>query len=122
VQAAIAALHDEATSTEQTDWTQILALYEVLEGMMSNPVVSLNRAVAVAMVHGPRAGLELVDSLAEDDRLTSNYRVAATRAHLLERLGERTAAAVHYRAAAAGTASVPERDYLLMKAASIDRL
>jgi RNA polymerase sigma factor (sigma-70 family) len=120
LQAAIAALHDEAASAEETDWPQILALYERLETITPNPIVSLNRAVAVAMVHGARSGLELVDTLAQDARVAQHYRLDATRAHLLERLGDRSAAVEHYRRAARRTASIPERDYLLLKAATIE--
>jgi RNA polymerase sigma factor (sigma-70 family) len=119
LQAAIAALHDEATRAEETDWPQILALYEVLEEMSSNPVVSLNRAVAAAMVHGPTAGLALVDALAAEGKLGAHHRLDAVRAHLHEMLGDRERAIAHYRAAADRTASIPERDYLLARAARL---
>jgi predicted RNA polymerase sigma factor len=120
LQAAIAALHDEASSTEATDWPQILALYELLQRLADNPMVTLNRAVAYAMVHGPRAGLELIDQLAQDERIARHFRLAAVRAHLLERSGERAAAKRHYLAAAEGTTSTAERNYLLLKAARIE--
>ena len=117
IQAAIAAVHAEAASTEATDWQEILALYELLERMSPNPMVSLNRAIAAAMVHGPGHGLELLDQLAADARLANHYRLDAVRGHLLERAGQRTEAVECYRRAAERTASEPERDYLLMKAA-----
>jgi RNA polymerase sigma factor (sigma-70 family) len=117
IQAAIAALHDEALSAADTDWPQILALYGILERLTGNPVVTLNKAVAAAMVHGPAAGLTLLAPL--DERLPGHYRLDAVRAHLLELLGDADAAAAHDRAAARRTMSVPERNYLLMKAASL---
>jgi predicted RNA polymerase sigma factor len=87
--------------------------------MSDNPMVTLNRAVAAAMVHGPKAGLDLLKALDEDPRLSNHYRLAAVRAHLFERAGDRGAAILAYRAAATGTASTPERNYLLMKAARL---
>jgi predicted RNA polymerase sigma factor len=119
LQAAISALHDEAPSAEATDWPQILALYQVLEGISDNPMVSLNRAIAAAMVHGPAAGLEQLAALDADPRLAGHYRLDAVRGHLHERLGELDRAVGHYRAAAARTASIPERDYLALKAARL---
>ncbi|MDP4503482.1 RNA polymerase sigma factor [Nonomuraea turcica] len=112
LQAAIAAVHDEAPTAEETDWPQILALYGVLSGLDDNPVVKLNHAVAVAMVRGPRAGLELLDRLAADERMTRHHRLAAVRAHLLEMAGDRAAAVEEYREAARLTTSLPERHYL----------
>ncbi|GAA3072746.1 sigma factor-like helix-turn-helix DNA-binding protein [Streptomyces roseofulvus] len=112
IQAAIAAVHDEAESAEATDWPQILALYDLLEQAGPNPMVSLNRAVAVAMVDGPRAGLALLDELAADKRLARHHRLLATRAHLLELAGEPEAAAGAYREAARRTTSAPERRHL----------
>ncbi|WP_327581167.1 sigma-70 family RNA polymerase sigma factor [Nonomuraea sp. NBC_00507] len=112
LQAAIAAVHDEAPTAEETDWPQILALYGVLSGLDDNPVVKLNHAVAVAMVRGPRAGLELLDRLAADERMTRHHRLAAVRAHLLEMAGDRAAAMEGYREAARLTTSLPERHYL----------
>jgi predicted RNA polymerase sigma factor len=120
LQAAIAAVHDEASRVEETDWRQILALYVALEQMSDNPMVSLNRAIATAMVDGPTAGLETVDRLAQDARLAGHYRLDAVRAHFHEMLGNREEATAHFRAAAERTASVPERDYLLMKAARLE--
>jgi predicted RNA polymerase sigma factor len=112
LQAAIAAVHDEAADAEATDWPQILVLYELLERFGPNPMVSLNRAVAVAMVHGPAAGLELVGALEADNRMARHHRLPATRAHLLELLGEHEEAAASYREAARRTSSAPERRYL----------
>ena len=119
LQAAVAAIHDEARRVEDTDWPQIMALYGLLERMSDNPMVSLNRAVAAAMVHGPRAGLELIGALEADGRLTGHHRLHATRAHLLEMAGDRDAAAEAYRRAARLTASTPERDYLTIRAARL---
>ncbi|MFI6264045.1 RNA polymerase sigma factor [Micromonospora sp. NPDC051006] len=119
VQAAIAALHDEAPTAEQTDWPQILALYEVLEGLSGSPVVALNRAVATAMVQGPAAGLAALTELADDPRLAGHHRLHAARAHLLEMAGDRAAAVADYRAAAGRTSSLPEQRYLTMRAARL---
>ncbi|HUQ09077.1 MAG TPA: sigma-70 family RNA polymerase sigma factor [Steroidobacteraceae bacterium] len=119
VQAAIAALHDQAPSTERADWPQIHALYRVLESMNGNPMVTLNRAVAAAMVEGPEAGLLLVDSVANDERMNDHYRVHAVRAHLLERAGRQREALASYQRAAETTANQPERNYLLRKIARL---
>ena len=119
LQAAIAAVHDEATSANATDWPQILALYEVLERVSPGPVVTLNRAVAVAMVHGPRAGLALLGTLDADERMAHNHRLEAVRGHLLELAGDRVAARESYRKAARMTASLPEQRYLALKAANL---
>ena len=120
LQAAIAALHDEAPRAADTDWPQILALYGVLQRMSGNPVVALNHAIATAEVHGPRAGLALLDALDQDDRLAGSHRLAAVRAHLLERAGDAQAAIQVYRDAATRTTSIPERNYLLMRAAQLN--
>jgi RNA polymerase sigma factor (sigma-70 family) len=119
LQAAVAAVHDEAARVEDTDWPQILALYGVLRALSDNPMVSLNYAIAAAMVNGPQVGLALLDELDRDARIAGHYRLDAVRAHLLEKSGDRERALAHYRAAAARTASIPERDYLLTKAARI---
>jgi RNA polymerase sigma factor (sigma-70 family) len=119
LQAAIAAVHDEAARAEDTDWPQILVLYELLERVAPSPVVTLNQAVAVAMVRGPRAGLELLATLDGDDRLAGHHRLDAVRAHLLELAGDREAARVHYRAAARATISLPEQRYLESRAARL---
>jgi RNA polymerase sigma factor (sigma-70 family) len=116
LQAAIAALHDEAASTDETDWPQILALYGVLLQMDDNPMVALNHAIALAMVHGPAEGLRRLEALEHDPRLSSSHRLDAVRGHLLERAGERAAAQACYRRAAERTASVAEREYLLVRA------
>lgn len=117
LQAAIAAVHDEAKTAEETDWPQILALYGVLKRIQDNPMVLLSEAIAIAMVHGPRAGLAALEAL--DDRLRGHHRLDATRAHLLERAGEREAAIAHYRAAASKTTNLAERAYLLERAARL---
>jgi RNA polymerase sigma factor (sigma-70 family) len=120
LQAAIAAVHDEAPCAAETDWAQILALYGLLERMSDNPMVMLNRAIALAMVQGPRAGLARLEVLDADGRLAGHHRLDAVRAHLLEMAGERAAAVTHYRAAAARTTSAPEQRYLLARAARLD--
>jgi RNA polymerase sigma factor (sigma-70 family) len=119
VQAAIAALHDEAPSADDTDWPQILALYELLERLSPNPMVTLNRAVAVAMVHGPQAGLRLLETLDDDDRVAAHHRLEVVRGHLLEMDGDHAAAISSYRAAARRTTSLPERRYLEGRAARL---
>lgn len=119
IQAAIAALHDEAPSAQATDWAQILALYGLLKRMSDNPMVALNHAIATAMVHGPEAGLELLAALASDERIAGHHRLAAARAHLLEFAGRRAEAIEHYREAANRTTSLPERHYLLARAARL---
>ncbi|MBM7773426.1 RNA polymerase sigma factor (sigma-70 family) [Actinokineospora baliensis] len=117
LQAAIAAVHAEARAAGDTDWPQILALYHLLEQVTDNPVVTLNRAVATAMVHGPTAGLALTERVAE--RLATNHRLAAVRAHLWELAGEPDLAREQYLAAARQTTSTPERDHLLGRAARL---
>ena len=117
LQAAIAAVHDRAARAEDTDWPQILALYELLERMTGNPVVTLNRAVAAAMVHGPASGLALLAEV--EDSLSGQHRLDAVRAHLLEMAGDTAAAAVHYAAAAARTTSLPEQHYLARQVARL---
>jgi predicted RNA polymerase sigma factor len=119
LQAAIAAVHDEAARPEDTDWPQILTLYEVLKRISANPMVVLNHAIAAAMVHGPAKGLELLKALDGDDRLSNHHRLPAVRAHLLEMAGDRQAAIAHYQAAAARAASLPERNYLILQAARL---
>jgi len=119
LQAAIAAVHDEAPSGDATDWPQILALYEVLERVSPGPVVTLNRAVALAMVNGPRAGLALLGTLDTDERMAHTHRLEAVRAHLLERAGDAVAARAAYQRAARMTASAPEQRYLALRAARL---
>jgi RNA polymerase sigma factor (sigma-70 family) len=119
LQAAIAAVHDEATRAEDTDWPQILALYGLLKRMSVNPMVALNHAIATAMVQGARAGLALLEPLDADVGLAGHYRLDAVRAHLLEMAGEPAAAIAHYQAAAARTTNIPERNYLTTKASQL---
>ena len=116
LQAAIAAVHDEAATAADTDWRQVLALYDLLERLAPNPMVTLNRAVAVAMVHGPDAALELLATLDSDERVARHYRLAAVRAHLLEMAGDGAGARAGYREAARRTTSIPERRYLQSRA------
>jgi len=119
LQAAIAAVHDEAARAEDTDWPQIVALYRALMRMSDNPIVALNHAVAVAMAEGPSAGLALLEKLDRDPRIKDHYRLDAVRAHLLERSGAITSALPYYELAAEKTASLPERNYLLLKIARL---
>jgi predicted RNA polymerase sigma factor len=119
LQAAIAAVHDEAPRAEDTDWPQILALYSVLKRMSDNPMVTLNHAVAAAMVKGPATGLELLKPLDDDDRMARHYRLDAVRGHLFEMAGDYATAITHFQAAAARTTSIPERNYLTTKAAKL---
>jgi RNA polymerase sigma factor (sigma-70 family) len=119
LQAAIAAVHDEAARTEDTDWPQILALYGVLKRIYDNPMVILNHAIATAMVHGPIAGLELLKVLDADPRLAGHHRLDAVRAHLFEMAGDDQAAITHYQSAALRTTSIPERNYLMTQAAKL---
>jgi len=119
VQAAIAAVHDEAPTAEGTDWPQIVALYGVLQQLAPGPMVTLNQAIAVAMVDGPRAGLELLAGLDDDDRVAGHHRLAAARAHLLELAGDAPAARAAYQTAARRTTSLPEQRYLESRAARL---
>ena len=119
LQAAIAAVHSEAAKAEDTDWPQILALYELLKHMSNNPMVMLNHAIATAMVRGPSEGLRLLTVLDEDGRLTGHHRLAAVRAYLLEMAGDSSGATAHYRLAAEWTTSLPERNYLLRQVARL---
>jgi predicted RNA polymerase sigma factor len=121
LQAAVAAVHDEAAHAEDTDWPQILALYELLKCMSDNPMVMLNHAIAEAMVHGPSKGLELLKALDSDARLAGHHRLDAVRAHLLEMAGDQETAIEHYRIAAARTTSIPERNYLVTQAARLSK-
>lgn len=119
LQAAIAAVHDEATRSDETDWPQIFALYGLLERMSDNPMISLNRAIAGAMVHGPTVALQMMERLDGDTRIAGHYRLDAVRGHLFEMAGDLARAIAHYQAAAERTMSIPERNYLTMKAARI---
>ena len=122
LQAAIAAVHDEAERAEDTDWRQILGLYDLLQGIAPGPMVTLNRIVALAMVDGPTAGLEALADAETDPALAGHYRVDAVRAHLLEFSGEHKAAGHHYRRAARRTTSIPEQHYLESRAAAAAEL
>jgi len=119
VQAAIAAVHSEAPSAEATDWREIVVLYELLERLAPNPMFTLNHAVAVAMLRGPRAGLELLGTLDGDSRVAAHHRLHAVRAHLLELAGDHDGAAASYREAARLTTSIPEHRYLVSRAARL---
>ncbi len=121
LQAAINAVHAEAATYPDTDWPQILALYGVLDRLSADPVVTLNRAVALAQVEGPQAGLELLERAAADPRLAGHHRIHAVRAHLLQEAGRPAEAAEQYRAAARATLSTPERNYLLCRATLPER-
>jgi RNA polymerase sigma factor (sigma-70 family) len=119
LQAAIAAVHDEAARVEDTDWPQILALYRLLEAISPNPMVTLNRVVAVSMVDGPGAGLDILAALETDGRMARHHRLHAVRAHLLEMAGRPADARESYRTAARYTTSLPERRYLEARAAAL---
>jgi RNA polymerase sigma factor (sigma-70 family) len=121
LQAAIAAAHDRAASTEATNWREIESVYDVLLRLTDNPMVALNRAIAVAMVQGPAAGLAIIDALDGDSRIAGHYRLDAVRGHLYERSGEFARALEHFRRAAERTSSAPERDYLTGKALGVAR-
>ncbi|MFF4607859.1 RNA polymerase sigma factor [Streptomyces sp. NPDC001339] len=116
LQATIAAVHAEAPSTEETDWSEVLILYKILDRTAPNPMVTLNRAIATAMVHGPAEGLALLATLDGDKRVAGHYRLHAVRGHLLDLAGEHDQAREHYRWAARLTLSLPEREYLLRRA------
>jgi RNA polymerase sigma factor (sigma-70 family) len=119
LQAAIAAVHDEAPDAEATDWPEIMALYGLLMRIGDNPVVALNHAVAVAMVAGPHAGLELLEELAADERIAEDHRLHTVRAHLREMAGDHSAARDSYQAAARRTTSVQQQRYLHARAARL---
>jgi predicted RNA polymerase sigma factor len=121
IQAAIAAIHDEAPSAEVTDWPQIMALYELLMRISDNPMVALNHAVAVAMARGAQAGLDLLGKLEADERIAADHRLHAVRAHLLEMAGDRVAACDSYQAAAERTTNLPKQRYLHARAARLER-
>jgi len=120
LQAAIAAVHDEAATMADTDWPQILALYDLLQVLAPNPFSALNRAVAVGMVHGPEAGLRVLEDLAADKRLARHHRLLAARAHLRELAGDPQTAAADYLEAARRSTSLPERRYLAVQAARLE--
>jgi len=120
LQATIAAVHDEAARAQDTDWPQILVLYGLLRRISDNPMVTLNHAIAAAMVHGPATGLKLLEALDADSRLAGHYRLDAVRAHLFEMAGDHQTAIAHYRAASRRTTSIPERDYLTTQVARLN--
>jgi predicted RNA polymerase sigma factor len=119
LQAAIAAVHDEAPSAGATDWPQIVALYELLRQTSDNPVVALNHTVAVAMARGPHEGLDLLGKLEADERIADDHRLHAVRAHLLELAGDPAGARDAYEAAARRTTNLPQRRYLHGRAARL---
>jgi predicted RNA polymerase sigma factor len=119
LQAAIAAIHDEAPTAAATDWAEIVMLYELLMQMSDNPMVALNHAVATAMVRGADVGLDLLGKLETDERIGEDYRFHAVRAHLLEMAGDHVAARDSYRASAERTASIPQQRYLHSRAARL---
>jgi predicted RNA polymerase sigma factor len=119
IQAAVAAVHDEAPTAADTDWAQILALYTTLEHVAPGPMVTLSRAVALANVHGPLAGLELLDTLNDEEKTT--HRLDAVRAHLHELAGDTGRARDHYLRAARATASLPEQRYLHLRASRLNQ-
>jgi RNA polymerase sigma factor (sigma-70 family) len=121
LQAAIAAVHADAASPEETDWPQVLALFELLERVAPNPIATLNRAVALAMVHGPHSGLDLLATLDDDERLAGHHRLTSVRAHLLELAGDTAAAREAFKLAARQTTSVPEQRHLERRAARLSR-
>ena len=119
LQAAIAAVHDEASSVEDTDWLEIVGLYRLLERVDPSPIVTLNHAVAVAMVEGPAAGLAMVDAVEEEGRLRDHHRVHLVRGHLLDLAGDRDGARTELREAARRTTSLPERRHLERRIAEL---
>jgi predicted RNA polymerase sigma factor len=119
LQAAIAAVHDEAPTAKDTDWPQILGLYELLEVFSPGPMTTLNRAIATAMVIGPRAGLDIIGALEGDPRIARHHRIYAVRAHLLEMAGEYGAARADFERGAQHALSVPEHRYLAARAARL---
>jgi RNA polymerase sigma factor (sigma-70 family) len=122
LQAAIAAVHDEAESTETTDWTQVVGLYRLLGRIAPNPMTTLSHAVAVAEAESPKAALELLDTIEHDERVADHFRLDAVRGYINERAGNLVAARTHYLRAAANTASLPEQRYLTRKAAQLGDL
>jgi predicted RNA polymerase sigma factor len=119
LQAAIAATHADAATAAATDWSQVHALYLVLERIAPNPMVTLNRAIALAEIEGPQAGLALLSALDDDERMAGHHRLLSVRAHLLEKAGDVAGAYQHYRRAAKSTASMAERRYLESRAGRV---
>ena len=119
LQAAIAATHADAATAEETNWPQVHALYLILERIAPNPMVTLNRAIALAETEGPVAGLALLSTLDGDDRMTGHHRLLSVRAHLLEKAGDPAGAYEHYWRASKATASIAERRYLESRASRL---
>jgi RNA polymerase sigma factor (sigma-70 family) len=119
LQAAIAATHADAATAEETNWPQVHALYLILERIAPNPMVTLNRAIALAEIEGPQAGLDLLSTLDNDERMAGHHRLLSVRAHLLEKTGDTAGAYEHYRRAAKATASIAERRYLESRASRV---
>jgi RNA polymerase sigma factor (sigma-70 family) len=119
LQAAIAATHADAARAEETNWPQVHALYLILERIAPNPMVILNRAVALAETEGPQAGLALLSALDDDERMAGHHRLLSVRAHLLEKTGDTAGAYDHYRRAAKATASLTEQRYLESRASRV---
>ena len=119
LQAAIAATHADADGPDDTNWSQVHALYLILERIAPNPMVTLNRAIALAETKGPQAGLALLAALDNDERMTGHHRLLSVRAHLLEKTGDTAGAYDHYRRAAKATASIAERRYLESRASRV---
>jgi predicted RNA polymerase sigma factor len=119
LQAAIAATHADAATAEETNWAQVHAAYLILERIAPNPMVTLNRAVALAEIDGPQAGLALLATLDADERMAGHHRLLSVRAHLLEKAGDPAAAHELYRRAAKSTASLAERRYLESRASRV---
>ncbi len=119
LQAAIAATHSDAATAQETNWRQVHALYLILERIAPNPMVTLNRAIALAETEGPHAGLALLSALDGDERMAGHHRLLSVRAHLLEKAGDPAGAYEHYRRAAKATASIAEQRYLESRASRV---
>ena len=119
LQAAIAATHADAATAEETDWAQVHALYLILERIAPNPMVTLNRAIALAETKGPQAGLALLATLDGDERMARHHRLLSVRAHLLDKTGDTAGAYEHYQRAAKATASIAEQRYLRSRASRL---
>ncbi|MEE1806399.1 RNA polymerase sigma factor, partial [Streptomyces sp. BE133] len=119
LQAAIAATHADAATAGETNWPQVHALYLILERIAPNPMITLNRAIALAETEGPAAGLSLLATLDSDERMAGHHRLLSVRAHLLEKTGDTAGAYEHYRRAAKSTASIAEQRYLEARAGRV---
>jgi predicted RNA polymerase sigma factor len=116
LQAAIAATHADAATASETNWPQVHALYLILDRIAANPMVTLNRAIALAETEGPQAGLALLATLDGDERMAAHHWLLSVRAHLLEQAGDTAGAYQQYSRAAKTTASLAERRYLESRA------